>query len=72
MFPPDGAIAARELIDGSFDHAVKGLRRSVQEGNTKRVLYWLPRVSHLMNELNKIDWEIIRLRATELTCTPTP
>ena len=61
-FTLDGAEMARNLIDESFQYAVKRWEQSIKENNLKQKQNWLGRVLHLMNELNWIDKLIINLK----------
>ena len=59
IFTLDGALHVRDLINESFDQAIKGLERSIEEGNYERILYWRGILPHLMIELNWIEKIII-------------
>lgn len=62
-FTLDGSMAVKDLINDSYEQALKGLEHSIEEGNTKRKEYWLDRITHLIGELNWIDNEIFKLEA---------
>lgn len=61
-FTLDGAEMARNLIDESFQYAIRRYEQSIKENDAKQKQNWLDRVLHLMNELNWIDRTIITLK----------
>ena len=58
-----GAIEARRSIEESLDFALYRWGVSIEEGDEKQKLYWLERVTHLLNERSKIDEIIKKIRA---------
>ena len=61
----DAAEMAKQMIDESFQFAVRRWKQSVEEDNPKQKQYWHVRVAHFMNELNWVDHLILSL-------TPSP
>lgn len=63
-FTLDAAKMARQIIDESFQFAVRRWKQSVEENNLQQKQYWRVRLAHFMNELNWVDCQILNLKAS--------
>lgn len=48
----------RELIRELYDQAINALWNGLKQRNQPRVSYWLERIEHYVDELEKLDSEI--------------
>ena len=55
---------AKNLIDESFQFALRRWNEGLKENNQKQ--YWLPRVVHFTNELNWVDRQLLNLKPSSV------